>query len=367
VRRQDDGDWEIAISDNDSEEDVAGHVAALGDSRIRYARTSAFLPVTANWNAAMAMSEGDYVVMMGDDDALLPGYITRMRELIERFEGPDLIYVGSLLFTYPGVDPARPSGELAANSYAEFIDGDEASFVLPAEAANRVVRRSMAFRHAFNFNMQLSLVSRALIERVQRHGDYFQSPFPDFYATCASLLDARQIVVEPSPQVVIGVTPKSYGYYHLNKREEEGRAFLGGNETAQTKQPGTNINEGWLGAMDRLEQNYGAEFGLHVDRRRYRRVQAGDVYTRHFRGQASDEDVAALRRTLTPTERVLFGAGYAGARVAAKTLPQRIWDAVSRRAIGQYPQWEPSSTQSRHDTMLDVIADPSLGAGEAAR
>ncbi len=29
VRRQDDGDWELVVSDNDSEEDIAGHVASL--------------------------------------------------------------------------------------------------------------------------------------------------------------------------------------------------------------------------------------------------------------------------------------------------------------------------------------------------
>ena len=44
VRRQDDGDWEIVVSDNDSEEDIAGHVAALGDDRIRYVRTAVVRP-----------------------------------------------------------------------------------------------------------------------------------------------------------------------------------------------------------------------------------------------------------------------------------------------------------------------------------
>ena len=38
VLRQDDGDWEIVVSDNDSEEDIAGHVAGLGDDRVRYVR-----------------------------------------------------------------------------------------------------------------------------------------------------------------------------------------------------------------------------------------------------------------------------------------------------------------------------------------
>ena len=71
-----------------------------------YRRTERPLPVTENWNAALELSSGEYVLMLGDDDGLLPGYIARMRGLIERFEQPELIHTGALLFTYPGVDPA---------------------------------------------------------------------------------------------------------------------------------------------------------------------------------------------------------------------------------------------------------------------
>jgi len=56
------------------------------------------------------------------------------------------------------------------------------------------------------------------------HSDFFQSDSPDYYATTATLLHARRIVIEPKPQVLIGVTPKSYGFFHVNQREAEGRA-----------------------------------------------------------------------------------------------------------------------------------------------
>ena len=277
VRRQDSIDWEIVISDNDSSEDIASYVSSLDDSRIRCTRTPRSLPVTENWNTALAMSSGDYVVMMGDDDALLPGYLTHMRDLVDRFEQPDMVYVGSLLFTYPNVDPNHPDGFLAPNSYAEFFGNSSEPFVVSHEQAVTMVRRSMDFRHSFNFNMQLSLVSRRLIDELRPHGYFFQSPFPDFYATCATLLKAKRIVADPQPQVVIGVTPKSYGFFHVNQKEQEGRAFLNPDGDTRPQLPGTNINEGWLGAMEAVEANYGAEFGLRVNRRRYRLVQAGHV------------------------------------------------------------------------------------------
>src|SRR5439155_8429060 len=78
VRRQKFGDWEIVVSDNDSSQDVGGYVASLGDDRIHYLRTNRFLPVTDNWNKALENSRGDYIVMLGDDDSLLPGYFSKL-------------------------------------------------------------------------------------------------------------------------------------------------------------------------------------------------------------------------------------------------------------------------------------------------
>jgi glycosyltransferase involved in cell wall biosynthesis len=369
IRRQEVADWEIVISDNDSSDDIAGYVESLADPRIRYARTREFLPVTENWNAALEMSSGEYVVMMGDDDALLPGYLARMQRLLTRFERPDLLYVGSLLFTYPGVDPNHWDGFLAPNSYAEFLPGPGAAdepFLLAREQALQAVRRSMEFRHALNFNMQLSLVSRGLIDRLRVNGPFFQSPFPDFYATCAALLNAERVVVDPREEVIIGVTPKSYGFFHLNDREQEGRAFLGADGDAPPQLPGTNINEGWLRAMERVQANYGTEFGVRVSKRRYRLVQAGHVYTRRFRGAGSAEEIEQLNATLRPAERWLLRGGYGFARVLAGVLPQRLWDALSRRALGQFPGWEPAREDGKFTDILEVFESRRARDGERA-
>ena len=58
VRRQDEDDWELIVSDNDSTDDIAGFVEGLGDERVRYVRTESFVPVTENWNNALRHSRG---------------------------------------------------------------------------------------------------------------------------------------------------------------------------------------------------------------------------------------------------------------------------------------------------------------------
>src|SRR4051812_46145016 len=217
VLRQDDPDWELVVSDNDSEDDIAGYVASLGDDRVRYVRTDSFVPVTENWNNALRHSTGDYIVMLGDDDALLPGYFAAMRRHIERFGAPDAVYTSAMLYAYPGVDAAAPRGYLQPYGYASFLRGASEPFELGRAVARRAVAQAMDFRVRYGFNMQFALVSRRLADRIAADGDgdgeLFRSPFPDYFAMNMVMLGAAPLLVDPEPRVVIGVTPRSYGFF----------------------------------------------------------------------------------------------------------------------------------------------------------
>jgi glycosyltransferase involved in cell wall biosynthesis len=358
VLRQDIQDWEVVISDNDSGEDIAGYVSALNDPRIVYSRTDRMVPVTENWNRALAGSQGDYIIMLGDDDALLGGYLRRMNELIREFEHPDVVYTKALLFTYPGVDPAHPQGFLMDHGCAEFFAGASRPFVLDHARAVEVVRGAMGFRLRYDFNAQFALISRRLIDSLRSHGDFYQSDFPDYYSMNAAFLHARRIVVDPNPRVVIGVTPKSYGYFHVNNREEEGRAFLAGTDT--TAPAGTNINIGWLSAATALERGPGAALGLRVDHRRYRFVQAANVYARYRAGAAGKDEVRRLRRELPLVERCAYSVASGALGLIHRVLPARLRVAMiglANRVVGQLPPISPAIVEGRYRDALDVCDD----------
>jgi glycosyltransferase involved in cell wall biosynthesis len=368
VLRQDCPEWEVVISDNDSRDDIAGYAASLGDERIVYHRTSRFVSVTENWNNALGYSSGDYVVMLGDDDALTQGYVTRMRELVDGFQQPELVFTSALLFTYPGVDPSCPQGFVEPNGYAEFFGDVRQPFLLARSSALAAVRRTMAFRLAFAFNMQFSLISRRLIDEMQPYGDFFQSPFPDYYATTASFLKARTVVADPRPEVIVGVTPKSYGFFHVNEREDEGRSFLDPEPEHGPTPPGTNINDGWLGAAEAIEANFGADYGIRVNRRRYRQLQALNVYGRRARGASTSDEIARLHDMLSPTERLLYGGASALARLT-RLLPARARNAAARRALGQFPDWRPTRKIGRYRDILEVFdgESPTSGSSVSSR
>src|SRR5574341_2458315 len=109
VLRQEYDDWELVISDNESEDDVEIYVKSLNDDRIKYFKTDRYLSVTENWNLALEKSSGDFVIMLGDDDALMPGYFTTISKLIETYN-PEYIFTDGYLFAYPDVIPHHPDG-----------------------------------------------------------------------------------------------------------------------------------------------------------------------------------------------------------------------------------------------------------------
>jgi glycosyltransferase involved in cell wall biosynthesis len=79
VRAQDFEDWEIIVSDNASIEDVRGIIENIADPRIVYLRSDEPLSVTDNWNRAIDAAQGRWIVMLGDDDGLVPGYFQNMQ------------------------------------------------------------------------------------------------------------------------------------------------------------------------------------------------------------------------------------------------------------------------------------------------
>ncbi len=378
VRRQSSQDWEIVVSDNDSVDDISGYVSSLQDDRIRYVATASFVPVTENWNNALRHCRGDYVVMLGDDDALLPGYCQATTELCQRFDRPDVIYTGASLIAYPGVFPDEPAGYVQPYSYASFFAGHQEPFRLPADQALEMVRDAMNFRVSYGFNMQFATVSVKAIRELAELDDFYRSPFPDYYAMNLLFARAKSIVVDPHERVAIGVTKSSYGYFHFNQREAEARSLLNNEATdpeirsdlEPVLMPGTNINTGWLLAMEALHRRLGRPAELRPDYRRYERLQAVFCYQHHyFDGTVGAQDMAAVRRRLTRRERVvLLVAGWLGGRLA-RVLPGRL-RALGGRALdtvmGQFRHGhQPPKVVGRYANVLELY--DALDAGHHGR
>ncbi|MHB8845791.1 MAG: glycosyltransferase family 2 protein [Nitrospirota bacterium] len=373
VRRQDYDDWEIVVSDNASEQDIAGYIRSLNEPRIKYVRTSSFVPVTDNWNNALKNSSGDYVIMLGDDDCLLKGFFRTMDRLIEAYEGPDCIYTNALLYAYPGVMREHPEGFLQAYGYAPFFDNASQPFLLDRTTAHALAYDAMQFKMSYTFNMQHSLVKRSFIDRLDIAGPFFQSPYPDFYATNVIMLKADTLVVNPTPMVVVGISPKSFGFYYFNDQEKKGVDFLNNLPDAETRQrmehiilPGLTDKTAWLISMETIKMNYGSELPLQVAYNRYRYLQILHVYSQYARARKNRyPDLARYRAELDDLSSKLVyweKAVYLTAlRIAACTtrlvprgLRGKLIDTIFVM-IGKTPQLDLKKNERSYSNILEVF------------
>jgi len=287
IRMQNYRNWEIVISDNASEEDIKGYITSLADQRIRYFRTASFVPVTDNWNNALHHASGDYIIMLGDDDALMPEYLNTLSNYIDIY-APEVIYTDAYQFAYPNVMPGHASGFIQ-QGYTEFLNEHEndSPYWLDKVQALNLVRKSMSFRISFGFNMQHYLVSRKIINDLSCSGEFYQSPYPDYYASNILLFKADKVLIVPFPLVVIGISPKSFGYYYFNEKESVGDAFLLNSTSSDLYPslesvilPGSSLYTSWLYAMQTVKDNFDQDNSLNIDYSRYRFFQILTIFRR---------------------------------------------------------------------------------------
>jgi hypothetical protein len=226
---------------------------------------------------------------------------------------PDMIFNEALMYAYPDVFPDHPNGFVNRWTNASFMVDKKAPFEISTEEAVEYAKETLRFKVAYNFNMQFTLFKRELVETLDEHGSFFQSPYPDYYATTALMLKAERILAVPSPFIIVGITKKSFGYYYFNELEEAGNEFLKNipdkNVAVSIEQhlmPGTNMNTSWLFANETVSRNYGKEFNLEVDYGKYRFLQMLHVMKRYAnRSESSFKEIITLIKSLRIKELLL--------------------------------------------------------------
>jgi hypothetical protein len=165
--------------------------------------------------------------------------------------------------------------------HAPFFGGADGPVLLDSRQARSLAEAATDFRALYDFNMQHVVVSREVIKRLRGGGRFFRSPFPDYYAMNLVFAECARIAVDPQPRVVIGITCRSHGYFHFNRKGQNARALLHTDEIdpkirlalACIVLPGTNINTSWLLAMGALYGQLGGAGDLRPNYGRYRRLQ----------------------------------------------------------------------------------------------
>lgn len=117
VLDQTDPRWRLVIIDDVYPDLAPGQwAAAIDDPRVTYIRNETNLRPSRNYNKAIGLAETEFVVIMGCDDVMLPGYVGRVHELIEQFPDAAIIQPGVSVIDENGA-PSHPLADRVKGYY----------------------------------------------------------------------------------------------------------------------------------------------------------------------------------------------------------------------------------------------------------
>lgn len=201
--------FEVVVSDNDAQ-GVEEELSRFADPRVRHVRTPHRLPINRSWEFAFDNAQGDWILLLADDDVILPSLLQEIKVALDRH--PDMGIVtwrhGGFVEMDYHVSSAR--GNLASPPYSGNIlvvnnrDTLQGLYSLGGTPENfATVKRSYP-------GIAYSAYSRRLVQRVkEKIGVLFNPTTPDYAAGVAALALSPSTLVIDKPLMIFHSTSDS--------------------------------------------------------------------------------------------------------------------------------------------------------------
>ena len=204
-------DFEIVVCDNHSSPETLQVVESFGRAEIRYVRAPRPLAMYENWNLAVSKAVGEYVMVLGDDDGLLPNALRDVSMIVDRTKARAVRWpVAS--YAWPGM-PRNMEHLLSIpiGTRGQTIDG---SAMVGAVVKRRADRNSLPM--LYNAAIHHSLISRL----EEKTGQVFAACNPDIYSGMAFALLSGEYTSTGRVLAINATSAKSNGHAHFYANKE---------------------------------------------------------------------------------------------------------------------------------------------------
>lgn len=197
--------YTVLVSDNASTDATKDYVLSLSDPRVRYINTGQPCSMAQNYEFALENVEerSGWVMLIGDDDGLVPGAVERAAELIVR-EQPEAIRSVPCSYAWPSLT-GLPWGRLG-------VPVGSRMRVCDAQRALRRVLSGQQSYHQLPMIYQGGVLPIPLLDRIKRiRGRFFQSCIPDVYSAMAITSSIHSYLLVDEPLAINGLSGHSIG------------------------------------------------------------------------------------------------------------------------------------------------------------
>jgi hypothetical protein len=205
---QEDHGCTILVSDNASEDETPNVIAraAARDARVRSIRPPSRLGMAEHWEFALGQIQDGWVVIIGDDDGLLPRALPNLRQAAARHPDIEAISWPYSFYIYP--NPARSVGESGLLALGQ--GGDE-----HVRDAQQWLAKLADFRSAYYVELPMAyhgMVHTRLLQRIRRQGGrQIATRIPDVYLAVAIASVCGRFLRMQHSQSLFGSSAQSNG------------------------------------------------------------------------------------------------------------------------------------------------------------
>ncbi|MCC6007832.1 MAG: glycosyltransferase family 2 protein [Rhodobacteraceae bacterium] len=201
-------DFEIIVCDNASNDATQEVIAARAhDPRLRAVRQRGRVSMRMNFETGLAEALGDYLVFIGDDDAILPGQLPMLLDLLKTHK-PDVASWTPPGYGWPVAGFSRRAGKVRLERGALF----GAPRTLDVKTALQGLQRGEV---PVLPSLYHGAVSRRFLDRIgAADGVVFGGSVPDVYFGMRALYLGGDFLLLGHPFSVNGYGPASTGHAH---------------------------------------------------------------------------------------------------------------------------------------------------------
>jgi glycosyltransferase involved in cell wall biosynthesis len=181
-------DYELVVSVNHSRDETLHEIISLQDDHIKLLIPPSELSMSKHYEFILAHASGEWVTILGDDDALMPYFFLEADKLIENNPGPKLVSSQRAYYFWEGCQ------ELYGDTVVDF-KGFEGGNIKLSKVAMILSLLGLESYMSLPQLYTTGLFHKSLIQKIKdiSDGNFYHSITPDAYSCVVGLSNYKSV------------------------------------------------------------------------------------------------------------------------------------------------------------------------------
>ena len=212
-------DLEIIVSENFGSDDGLAVARSFTDPRLKVIQPPRPMAMHDHWEFLLSNSSGEWITIIGDDDAILPNALDNVRTIFANYPFVEAIYSARSYFFWPL--------ELGLSGRVQFSVSKELKIDDSKDCLNKLLKGQLLYCYAPQIYSG-GFLRRTLIRRViNSRGRFFYSTIPDATSALNALLFTTSFVRTGIPLTIVGTSPSKAQSTNTRLAKDRDADFFG--------------------------------------------------------------------------------------------------------------------------------------------